>query len=130
VTDTHALLWYGSEKDHKKLSRNALRAFQAASRSEALIWAPSMVVWEAGLISRAGHLKVKPSVLQWAFAIDRQPGFALASLDADVVDVVLNIQLTADIFDLAIIATARAKDLPLITKDAWIVDSGLVPVVW
>ncbi len=50
VTDTHPLLWYAAET-YQKLSRRALRAFQQASRGEALIWVPAMAVWEAGILN-------------------------------------------------------------------------------
>ena len=40
VTDTHPLVWYAAGK-HRKLSRKALRVFNAAARDEALIYVPA-----------------------------------------------------------------------------------------
>jgi len=42
VTDTHPLVWYAAGK-HRKLSRKALRVFNAAARDEALVYVPAFV---------------------------------------------------------------------------------------
>ena len=39
VTDTHPLVWYATDT-HRRLSRKVLRTFEAAWRSEVLIYVP------------------------------------------------------------------------------------------
>ena len=129
VTDTHPLLWY-STGAHRKLSPEVLRIFKKAQNGEVLIWVPAMALWEAGLLERIKRIQFKLPFREWAHALISQPGFALAPLDNDVVTSGLAIQLSLDIFDLAILATARAKDLPLMTKDSAITQSKAVEVIW
>ena len=129
VTDTHPLLWYATEA-YRQLSPNALRVFQQASRGAALVWVPAMAIWEAGMLERMQRIQLKPSFRKWAAALTAQPGFAFAPLDADAVDSALSVQLSLDVFDMGILATARAKDVPLITKDGVITASKTVEILW
>ena len=129
VTDTHPLIWFSTET-YKKLSPEALRIFRKAAQAEALIWVPAMALWEAGLLERLKRVQFKPSFPRWAEALIAQPGFALAPLDEEVVNAALSMQYTLDVFDTAMVATARAKNLPLITKDAVISKSNAVEVCW
>jgi PIN domain nuclease of toxin-antitoxin system len=129
VTDTHPLLWYAT-KNYNKLSPAALRAFRKASRGEVLIWVPALSLWEIGLLERIRRIRLQPSFPQWTAALSAEPGFAIAPLDFDVVDSALSIRLSLDIFDIGILATAKSKGLPLITKDAVITDSKVVDVLW
>lgn len=129
VTDTHPLLWYSTET-YKKLSPDALRVFRKASRGEALIWIPAMAIWEAGMLERIRRIQFKLPFPKWVASLTSQPGFAFAPLDADVVESALAVQRNLDVFDVGVLATAKAKDLPLITKDTAIVDSGAVEIPW
>lgn len=129
VTDTHPLLWYATET-HRKLSGKALRAFQRASRGEVLIWVPAMAIWEVGLLQRIGRVRLRPSFREWADALVAQPGFALAPMDLNIVYSSLEFEPNSDLFDVAIVATACNKELPLITKDEEIVQSAAVEIHW
>jgi PIN domain nuclease of toxin-antitoxin system len=129
VTDTHPLLWYSAETYHK-LSRDALRVFRKASRGEALIWIPAMAIWEAGMLERIRRVQFRLQFRDWVASLTSQPGFAFAPLDADVVESAIAVQQSLDVFDVGVLATAKAKDLPLITKDTAIVESGAVEILW
>ena len=129
VTDTHPLLWYSTET-YRKLSPKALRVFQKASRGEVLIWIPAMVVWEAGLLEKIRRIQFRPSFAKWIDALATQPGFAFAPLELDIITTALEVRPNTDLFDTGIVATARYKDLPLITRDDSIVKSGDVAILW
>ena len=129
VTDTHPLLWYSTET-YRKLSPRVRRLFDRASRGEILIWIPAMVVWEAGLLEKIGRIRFRPTFRQWADALAHQPGFAVAPLDLDTVTASLDIAPNTDLFDTSIVATARQKSAPLITKDQMITGSKTVEVIW
>ncbi len=129
VTDTHPLIWYATQT-YGKLSRRALQAFEKANRSEALIYVPAMVLWEAGLLEKIGRVRFIPSFPAWMDALLALPGFALAELNVDVISTALSMTFNSDPFDLAIVSTARMKELPLITKDLAITKSRLVDIVW
>ena len=129
VTDTHPLMWYSTES-RRKLSPKAWRIFDRATRGEALIWVPAMVIWEGALLQRIGRLRFKQPYLDWADALIAQRGFAIAPLDFEVLRFSTAFEPNSDLFDVSVVATAQSKAGPVITKDETIVDSGLVEVVW
>lgn len=129
VTDTHPLFWYAANQQ-SKLSRKALRLFEKAWAGQAFIYVPAAVLWEVALLIKAGQIRLSQPFEQWAAALASKPGFEIAALDAGVLQTALNVHINDDPFDEVIVATALTLDLPLITKDAAINDSGLVEVVW
>jgi len=89
-----------------------------------------MAIWEAGLLQKIGRVRLKPSFEHSADALDAQPGFAIAPLDLDLITKSLEIAPHADLFDTGIVATARQKGAPLITKDELITRRGSVEIFW
>ena len=128
VTDTHPLVWYATNKQ-AKLSRKALSAFNAASREEALIYVPVFVLWEIAILLKVGRIALEEDYEDWAEHLVAQPGFDLTSLSLEVVTEAFGYPFS-DPFDGVITASAKVMDLPLITKDSAITDSGLVEVLW
>jgi PIN domain nuclease of toxin-antitoxin system len=129
VTDTHPLIWYSTET-YRKLSPKVRRAFDRAGRSEVLIWIPSMAIWEAGLLHKIGRVRFKPSFEHWIDSVVAQPGYAFAPLDLDLITSALEIVPHADLFDTGIVATARQKAAPLITRDELITERASVEIYW
>lgn len=89
-----------------------------------------MAIWEAGLLHRISRIRFDPSFRAWADAPVAQPGFSIAPTDLDLIFESLDFEPNSDLFDVSIVATAVQKDLPLITKDALIVESGAVDIYW
>lgn len=81
-------------------------------------------------LERVGQLNLRQPFGEWLAELLAQPGFEVAPLDAEIIAEARNYGFNNDIFDAAIIATAKVKDLPLITRDTAIVESGLVEVWW
>ena len=129
VTDTHPLIWYSSGA-YRKLSPMPRRLFDRASHAEVLIWVPAMAVWEAGLLEKIGRVRFKPSFKHWVDALIAQSGFAFAPVDVDLITSSLEIVPHADLFDTGIVATARQKGAPLITKDELITRKASVEILW
>ena len=129
VTDTHPLVWYATAH-HKKLSPKVLRLFREADQDLALIYVSAAVLWEITVLLKAGKVRLFEPFAQWAAALLAKRGFELAPLDLAVVTESLHLALLDDPFDAAIVATAKLKDLPLITKDKLITDSQIVEVAW
>ena len=129
VTDTHPLIWYASGK-HSRLSQRVVRIFEDAQAGRALIVIPSPVFWEIALLVEHGKIALRESFQHWASALVARQGFDLAALSLDVIAEAHRLTFHGDPFDRTIVATAILMDLPLITKDQVIVNSGLVEVAW
>lgn len=56
--------------------------------------------------------------------------FDCTPLDAEIISEARDYSFNNDIFDAAIVATARLRALPLITKDMAGANSGLVEIYW
>jgi PIN domain nuclease of toxin-antitoxin system len=128
VTDTHPLVWYASGK-HRQLSRKALRAFNAASSEDALIYVPAFVLWEVAMLLKIGRIALEEDYRDWAEHLMAHRGFDLAKFSVEVATEAYHYPFR-DPFDGVIAATAKVMDLPLITKDWEIGESQLVEVYW
>jgi PIN domain nuclease of toxin-antitoxin system len=128
VTDTHPLIWYTSGK-HRQLSKKVLGAFNAAARIEALIYVPPFVLWEIGLLMKIGRIALAEDFGDWAEHLIGHRGFDLAEFTVQVITEAHQYPFS-DPFDGVIAATARVMDLPLITRDREIGDSGLADIYW
>ena len=129
VTDTHALIFYATGVN-TKLSRRARQAFEQAERYEAYIYVPAVALWEVSRLERAGVIRLSESYDEWADMLLAHPCFECVPLDEEVVAEARNYIFNRDIFDSAIVATAKLKDVPLITRDQDITTSGIVEVWW
>ena len=128
VTDTHPLVWYLSGQ-RRKLSKKALRIFQDATDQLALVYVPIVVAWEVAILLKAGRIQFRETFEQWTSLLERL-GFDFVPLEMDVLHEARHLMFTKDPFDATIVATARVKDLPLITKDEAIIEAGVVEVTW
>jgi PIN domain nuclease of toxin-antitoxin system len=129
VTDTHPLIYYAG-RNHVQLSERARDAFEQAERGEAFILIPAPALWEVSMLEQAGHIKLRKPFREWARDLLQNPCFDCTPLDAEIISEARDYGFNKDIFDAAIVATARLRDLPLITKDMAITNSGLVEIYW
>lgn len=129
VTDTHPLVWYAAA-EHRKLSKKALRIFDQAWRSQALVYVPVVALWEISILIKLDIIRLPVEFSVWANALALKPGFDVAPLDSAAMEEFLRLRINNDPFDEAIVATARIRDLPLITKDKAITDSNLIETIW
>ncbi|HEX9003783.1 MAG TPA: type II toxin-antitoxin system VapC family toxin [Blastocatellia bacterium] len=128
VTDTHPLIYYDGRSRH--LSARARTVFEQAESGEALILIPAPALWEVSMLEQAGHIKLSHPFAQWLKDLLSKPCFDCAPLDAEMIAEARTYGFNNDIFDAAIVATAKLRDLPLITRDAAIINSGLVEIYW
>jgi PIN domain nuclease of toxin-antitoxin system len=125
LADTHALFW--AVVDSRRLGFEARHIMLTAKSAE--IGIPSAAIMELGRLIDAGttDFAMRPSDAFASF-LSRHPVLPV-SLDAAVKAPRLNLP-HGDPFDRLIVAEAMVRGVPLITKDANIADSGLVPVIW
>ena len=129
VTDTHSLIYYFTSH-HSRLSRRAQRAFQQAERGGAFIYVPAVALWEVSRLERAGVIRLNEPYEDWADAMLALPGIECAPLEEKIIAEARNFHFNRDVFDAAIVATARLKDVPLITRDEDITNSRIVDIWW
>ena len=128
VTDTHPLVFHLA--GGRKLGRRAAAHFAACERREAVVYVPVVVVWEISLLVRAGRVPLDGSFRQLCETLFSNPAYQPLEVTVEHVLLAHESGPNNDPFDALICAAARALDLPLLTKDADIHDSGLVNVVW
>lgn len=129
VADTHALIWY--LEDSAKLGREAGAAFDACDRGELTIFVPTICLIELIYLQEKGRIpRDLKKILDDHLAMGLT-NFVPADLTRHVVTALESIPRddVPDLPDRIIAATAKALDLPLISRDRALQNSGL-PVIW
>ncbi|HWN86019.1 MAG TPA: type II toxin-antitoxin system VapC family toxin [Vicinamibacterales bacterium] len=128
VTDTHALLFHAA--GGRRLGTNARALFRAAEERRALIYVPIAVVWEVTTLTRSGRLTLNRPTREFFGDLFSNPSYQAHTLDASQVFDAGEITALRDPFDALICAAALDLSLPLITRDAAIVEARRVKTVW
>lgn len=129
VTDTHALIWY--LEDSPNLSVPANEAFDKCDRGEIIIYIPTICLVEIVYLQETRRISADmKSLLDTALA-NESSGLALVNLTTEIVDALSTIprDTVPDMPDRIIAATAKYMGLPLISRDAKIVSSG-ISIIW
>lgn len=124
ATDTHSLLWFLT--NDSRLGPRAKEIFRRCDRGEVIIIIPSIVLLESLYLCE--KRKIEVSFLSVIKMIEQGPNYRIYPLNKDVV-VRCMIKLK-DPHDRIIVATAQLLNIPLITKDEHIKNSGVVPTIW
>ncbi len=128
VADTHALLFHVA--GGRALGPKAAAHFRAADEGLALIYVPMAVLMEVSFLARAGRgrLRVPPSVLFNTLFLN--PAYQPLDLTSEQVFAAEELRFNRDPYDALVVAAAQVLGLPLITRDADIVASKTVKVLW
>jgi PIN domain nuclease of toxin-antitoxin system len=130
LVDTHALVWYLN--NDRSLSATATHAIaRAEAAGEAVVSVASFIdLWYVSQTTGA----VSPSEVDQIIRLVRKrgSGFRVAGVTAAIAIESNNIGRAAlpDPWDRLIVATAKVRALPLVTRDRRVTKSGLVPTVW
>ncbi|MDQ6786161.1 MAG: type II toxin-antitoxin system VapC family toxin [Acidobacteriota bacterium] len=129
VTDTHSLLWF-TLNNHSSLSNKALKAFESTVKGESFIYIPAIVLWETAILEQKQRIKLNNGFLDRANRILKTKSFGIVPLEPEVIALRTGFNFNQDPFDEMIAAFASYMNLPLITRDNAITDSGLVEIHW
>lgn len=130
LLDTHAVFWLNSAPE--KLSRDATRAIRRAAAGTGL-GLSTISLWELAVLIENGRLRVRGTTTQaYLDALLLTPGLVVLDITTEIA--VLAAQFprgfTGDPADRLIAATARAHDVPIVTKDQDMQDSPLLRTIW
>ncbi len=128
VADTHALIFHAG--GGKYLGKRAAAVFAAAERRASIVYVPAAVIWECALLARIGRIALHRSTREFFGDLFSNPAYQPVDLSPEQIYLADEMRPNADPFDALICAAARHLDLPLVTRDVEIEDSGFVRVVW
>jgi PIN domain nuclease of toxin-antitoxin system len=128
VSDTHALVFHAAGGG--LLGAKARAHFAGAEAGTHLVYVPTAVIWEVGLLARTVRINLRRPVRLFFADLFSNPAYQPHDLTADQVFDADDLRFTRDPFDALIVAAARDLGVPIITRDAAIRDSGAVRVLW
>ncbi|MGR6962858.1 type II toxin-antitoxin system VapC family toxin [Geodermatophilus sp. URMC 61] len=132
VADTQALVWYLLDDPDRRLSPDARTALEQAESTDGIAVSVASVVDLWYVIRTRGTFT--DDQLDQVLGLLRDPETSLEAepITLDIAAAFRQIPRDAlgDPWDRFITATAMALDLPLVTRDRRITDSGLVKTVW
>jgi len=128
VADTHALLFHATAQ--RALGRRAAAHFEACERQQALLYIPMAVVWEVGLLARAGRVNLRRPLRGFFGDLFSNPAYHPLDLTPEQLYLADELRFSRDPFDTLIVAAARTLDLALLTRDVGIRAAGAVRVIW
>lgn len=128
VTDTHPLIFHVTQA--RGLSPRARAIFQACDDREAIVFVPAIVLWEVSLLDRIGRIRLAVPLRAFADALFSNPAYQPLPLDREVVALAHEARPNDDPFDALVAASARSLDLPLVTRDAALLEWREVRTVW
>ncbi|MFQ5953493.1 MAG: type II toxin-antitoxin system VapC family toxin [Kiloniellales bacterium] len=123
VLDTHVLLWLVN-KTGDLARRTVGRIDRAADRGDVVVSA--IAIWEIAMLVRKGRLKLGESTRDWVAQALSRPGVRMSPLTPEIAieSEELPGRIHGDPADRIIIATARALDATLVTRDQLILAYG------
>ena len=128
VTDTHALVFHAAGTG--KLGPRAAAFFDRCERRAAILYVPTIVIWECSLLARVSRINLRRTVRAFFDDLFSNPAYQAIDVTPQQIYLADELRFNRDPFDALICATARSVDLPLITRDADIRGSGVVKVIW
>lgn len=125
LLDTHTVIW--AYEDAEVLGARARSVIQQA-RPRSLAISDFTLLEIATLV---GKERLKLDLPLRTFLERIEADYVVLPLGAHAAANAMDLRLEqADPFDRAIVATAQAHAIPLLTRDGQITRSGLIPVIW
>lgn len=122
LLDTCAVIWIGLQQP---IARSAEAAIKSAALDGSVAVSP-FTGWELGMLVTRGRLVLGVRVDTWFDSFMARPGMKLAPLSTDILIAAHALPGSPpnDPADRIIIATARAHNLAIVTRDRRILDYG------
>jgi PIN domain nuclease of toxin-antitoxin system len=129
LLDTHVVLWWFDRS--KRLSRSQQRML-ARNDSEHPLGLADISLSEIAMLVEAGRVRLALPLDEWLARATAAPRVEVCPVTPAVASEIVALESTRswDPADRIIVATARVLGVPLVTSDARIIDSKLVPTIW
>jgi PIN domain nuclease of toxin-antitoxin system len=128
VADTHALLYYAAGGG--KLGPRAAAHFASAEDGRALVFVPMAVAMEIAFLARAGRSGLRVRPVEFFHRLFLNAAFQPMDLNIDQVVAADDLRFNRDPYDALVVVAAQSLDVPLMTRDTAIIESGAVKVLW
>lgn len=122
LLDTHTWIWAAADEPGKLGPKTRRLIARAAAGGTLIVTAAS--VFEITALATAGRLRLNQSAEKWIRDSIVHGGLRVISIDLDIAMDAGTIPASAlaDPVDRMLVATARAYDVPLVTRDRQIID--------
>jgi PIN domain nuclease of toxin-antitoxin system len=128
VADTHALIYHAAASS--RLGKRAAAHFRACEERRGILYVPAAVIWEVSLLARSGNVSLRRTPQVFFDDLFSNPAYQPYDLTAAHIYDADGLRFNRDPFDALICAAARDLELPLLTRDTAIEQSGAVRVIW
>jgi PIN domain nuclease of toxin-antitoxin system len=129
LADSHAIIWQSQRSP--ELSDIAADALLEAEETDGVVVSVASLV-DLWYVTQTTKTITDAELAELREKISASPELSLHPIDEDVADATTAIprDVLSDPWDRFIVATAKVLDVPLVTRDQTIRDSGLVPTIW
>jgi PIN domain nuclease of toxin-antitoxin system len=129
VADSHAIVWQSQRSS--ELSDIAADALLQAEETDGVVVSVASLI-DLWYVTQTTKTVTDADLAELREKISASPEISLHPIDEDVADATTSIprDMLADPWDRFIVATAKVLELPLVTRDRPIRDSGLVRTIW
>lgn len=129
VADSHAIVWY--VQGSPRLSQRAQSALSEAETSGGIVVSVATLV-DLWYVTQTTQGVTTDDLSSLRSTMVASPNVDLHAIDVAVADAAVSIprDVLGDPWDRFILATARALELPLVTRDSRIQKTELVETVW
>lgn len=128
VIDTHPLIYHAA--GGRGLSPRAAALFERCEEQQVVLYVPAAVIWECALLARVARINLRRTVRAFFDDLFSNPAYHPLDLTPEQIFAADELRFSRDPFDTLICAAARSLELPLITRDGPIRESGAVRVIW
>lgn len=129
VTDTHPLIFHAQGKG--RLGKKAAAIFEKAEAQDAIVYVPTVVLWEMSILVRLGRIDLGRSMRDFSEILFSNAAFQSCDLTAQQVCSSHESALpNTDPFDGLISGISRELGVPLITKDSALLALPDLVTIW
>jgi PIN domain nuclease of toxin-antitoxin system len=127
--DTRVLVWFLA-RERRKLSRAALRVLDRVESGQGEMRVSVISLHEVARLLERNRARAVGNWAGWLERAQSAPGLTFEPVTVADVDAARELPMVADPFDRIVAGMALRLEVPLITADEEMRESGLVEVVW